>query len=88
MTLTGFAVCAHTFVRINLSRKIIRCYSPTRNSYGVLAANKNELAGRAFGRVLAASWLSARLRWAAALVGRWRRCRCCQGAKRTGAGVS
>ena len=36
----------------------------------------------------AVSWLSARLRRAAALVGRWRRCRCCQLAKRAGAGVS
>ena len=36
----------------------------------------------------AVSWLSARLRRAAALVGRWCRCRCCQLAKRTGAGVS
>ena len=37
---TGFAVCAHTFVRIN------------RDSCAVLAANKNELAARAFERVL------------------------------------
>ena len=36
----------------------------------------------------AVSWLSARLRWAAALVGCWRRWRCCQLAKRTSAGVS
>ena len=36
----------------------------------------------------AVSWLSARLRRAAALVGCWRRWRCCQLAKRTGAGVS
>ena len=77
----------------------MRCYSPNRDSYGVLAANKNELAARAFERVSvlvlvvvlgagAVSWLSARLRRAAALVGCWRRCRCCQLAKRTGAGVS
>ena len=33
-------------------------------------------------------WLSAPLRRAAVLVGRWRRCRCCQLAKRTSAGVS
>ena len=36
MTLTGFAD----------TRKIIRCYSPDRDSYGVLAANKNELAAQ------------------------------------------
>ena len=36
--------CAH---KLN-TRKIIRCYSPNRDSYGVLAANKNELAARAF----------------------------------------
>ena len=36
----------------------------------------------------AVSWLSARLRRAPALVGRWCHCRCCQVAKRTGAGVS
>ena len=46
MTLTGFAVCARTFVR-----KIVRCYSPTRDSYGVLAANRNELVARTFERV-------------------------------------
>ena len=45
MTLTGFAVCTHTCVCINIyMHKIIRCYSPNRDSYGVLAANKNELA--------------------------------------------
>ena len=36
----------------------------------------------------AVSWLSVRLRRAVALVGCWHRCRCCQLAKRTGAGVS
>ena len=60
----------------------------------VFTANKTELAARAFKRVsvlvlgAGAVRLSARLRRAAALVGRWRRCRCCQLAKRTGAGVS
>ena len=66
----------------------------------MLAANKNELAARAFERGVGAgagvavlgagavSWLSARLRRAAALVRCWRRCRYCQLAKRTGAGVS
>ena len=55
----------------------MRCYSPNRDSYGVLAANKDELAARAFERVSvlvlvvvlgagAVSWLSARLRRAAA----------------------
>ena len=34
MTLTGFAVCAHTFVRINLYAQ-----EHTRDSYGVLTAN-------------------------------------------------
>ena len=63
--------------------KIIRCYSPSKDN-GVLAANKNELAARfrkgvgaGAGVVIlgagAVSWLSARLRRAAALVGR-----CCQ----------
>ena len=56
MTLTGFAVCTHTFVHINLyaqdhSYAVIPTYSPDRDSYGVLAANKNELAARAFERV-------------------------------------
>ena len=32
-------------------RKIIRCYSPNRDSYGVLTANKNELPARALERV-------------------------------------
>ena len=82
--------------------EIIRFYSPNRvdrGSYGVLTASQNELAARArkgvdagAGVVVlgagAASWLSARLRRAAALVGCWCRCRCCQLAKRTGAGVS
>ena len=89
--LTGFAVCAHTFnVRINL-------YAQDRTiAIGVLTANKNELAARAFegASVLALvlwSWAlvaERALRRAAALVGRWRRRRCCQLAKRTGAGVS
>ena len=39
--------CVHKLIRA----KIIRCYSPIRDSYGVLAANKNELAARAFERV-------------------------------------
>ena len=43
MTLTGFAVCARTFVRVNLYTQ-----DHTRDSYGVLTANKNELAARAF----------------------------------------
>ena len=73
---TGFAVCARTFVRINLYAQdhtassfcisllqtcyivaldtawpwAICCYSPNRASYGALAANKNELAARAFER--------------------------------------
>ena len=55
----------------------MRCYSPNRDSYGVLAANKNELAARAFERVFgvvvlgagAVSWLSARLRQAASGAG-------------------
>ena len=33
---------------MTLARKIIRCYTPCRDSYGVLTANKNELAARAF----------------------------------------
>ena len=33
------------------TRKIIRCYCANRDNYGVLAANKNELAARAFERV-------------------------------------
>ena len=90
MTLTGFAVCAHTFVRINLYAQ-----EHTRDSCGVLTANlrnKNELAARAFEGVsvlvLVLWWLSARLRRAAVLVGCWCRPRCCQLAKRAGAGVS
>ena len=43
MTLTGFAVCTHSFVCINLYAQ-----DHTRDSYGVLTANKNELAARAF----------------------------------------
>ena len=31
------------FARITYARKIISCYSPNRDSYGVLTANKNEL---------------------------------------------
>ena len=52
-------------------RKIIHCYSQNRDGYGVLAANKNELATRAFERVSvlgvvvlgagAVSWLRARV---------------------------
>ena len=60
-------MCAYT-------RKIIHCYSPSRDSYGVLAANKNELAARALERVsvlVLVLWLSARLRRAAALAGCW-----------------
>ena len=41
MTLTCCAVCAHTFARINF---YAQDHSPNRGSYGVLAANKNELA--------------------------------------------
>ena len=41
MTLTGFAVCAHTFVRINLYAQ-----DHTRDSYGVPTANRNELGVR------------------------------------------
>ena len=78
MTLTGFAVCAKIFLRINFYAQ-----DRTRDSYGVLTANKNELAARAF-----EGWLSARLRRAAALVGRWRRRRCCELAQRTGVLVS
>ena len=93
MTLTGFAVCARTFARINL-------YAPdrTRGSYGVLTANKNELPARAFE---GASALVLVL-WSWALVAErafktgggagWALApppvRCCQLAKRTGAGVS
>ena len=69
MTLTGFAFCAHTFVRINLHAQDHTLLFPKLGiAIGVLIVNKNELA--------------------AALVGRWCRCRCCQLAKRTGTGVS
>ena len=40
----GFAVCTHTFERINLYAP-----DPTRDSYGVPTANKNEL-GECFRR--------------------------------------
>ena len=72
--------CAHRLI-LARSYAVIPTYSPNRDSYGVLAANKNELAARAFERV-SVLWC-ARLRLAAALVGRWRRCRCCQLAKCT-----
>ena len=75
-------VCASTF-----TREIIRCYSPNRDSYGVLAAAGCARFRKGVGAG-AVSWLSACLRRAAALVGCWRHCRCCQLAKRTGAGVS
>ena len=48
MTLTGFAVCAHTFVRINLYAQDHTSLFPNRGSYGALIANKYELAARAF----------------------------------------
>ena len=51
MTLMGFAVCARTFVRINLYAQSKTFLVPNKDSCGVLAANKNELAARAFERV-------------------------------------
>ena len=76
MTLTGFAVCAHTFVRINLYAQ-----EHTRDSYGgsYCKLNKNELAARAFEGCQCwcwccgpgCWWLSARLSRAAVLVGCW-----------------
>ena len=76
MTLTGFAVCAHTCVRINLYAQ-----EHTRDSYGVLTAN---LIRMSWLRALSKGcqcwcwcggpgcwWLSARLRRAAVLVGCW-----------------
>ena len=51
MTLTGFAVCARTFVRTDFYAQDHTLCSPSRDSYGVLAANENELAARAFKRV-------------------------------------
>ena len=78
MTLTGFAVCAHTFVRISLYAQ-----EHTRDSYGVLTAN---LIRMSWLRALSKGcqcwcwccdpgcwWLSARLRRTAVLVGCWRR---------------
>ena len=51
---TGFAVCAHTFVRINLYAQdhtlLVTLFTNNWDSYGVLAANKNELAEPAFER--------------------------------------
>ena len=49
-------LCTHIFARINLygqdhSYVVIPTYSPNRDSYGVLAANRNQLAARAFERV-------------------------------------
>ena len=47
---TGFAVCAHTFARINLYAQdhtlLFTLFTNNWDSYGVLAANKNELAAR------------------------------------------
>ena len=78
MTLADFAVCAHTFVRINLYAQ-----EHTRDSYGVLTAN---LIRMSWLRALSKGcqcwcwccdpgcwWLSARLRRTAVLVGCWRR---------------
>ena len=93
-TLTGFAVCAHTLARATLYAQDHAFYSPNRDSYEVLAAGcarfrKGVGAGVVVLGAGAVSWLSSRLRRAAAaLVGCWRRCRCCQPAKHTGAGVS
>ena len=77
MTLTGFAVCAHTFCAHN----IIHAPLIAMGFLHVLTANKNELCALSKGRrrwcwgcglgAGAVSWLSARLRRAATLVGRW-----------------
>ena len=45
--------CAHKLIRAR------SCYSPNRDGYGVLAANKNELAARAFEVLLLWSWALA-----------------------------
>ena len=76
MTLTGFAVCAQTFVRINLYAQ-----EHTRDSYGVLTANLIRMSWlRALSRGCqcwcwccgpGCWWLSARIRRAAVLVGCW-----------------
>ena len=96
---TGFAVCAHTFC----AHKLIRARSyvvipqvgiamvfllQIRMSWARFRKGVGAGAGVAVLGAGAVSWLSARLRRAAALDGRWCRCRCCQLAKRTGAGVS
>ena len=99
MTLTGFAVCAHTFCAHKLTRARSSVVIPQIGiAMGFLLQIRMSCArfrkgvGAGAGVVVldagAVSWLSARLRRAAALVGCWCRCRCCQLAKRTGAGVS
>ena len=84
MTLTGFAVCAHTFVRVSLYAQ-----DRARDSYGVLTANKNELAACAFEGVS----VLVRVLWSWVLVaerafktGGGAGRRCCQVAKRTRCG--
>ena len=80
MTLTGFAVCARTFVRINLyAKKYV--VIPHQIAMGFLLQirmswlrarfQKGVGAGVVVLGAGAVSWLSARLRRAAALVGCW-----------------
>ena len=52
----AYGLCAHNLSAYTYTRKIIRCYSPNWDSYGVLAANKNELAARAFQSYLGLCW--------------------------------
>ena len=85
---TGFAVCARTFVRIIIYAQDHTLLFPNRDRYGCARFRKGVGAGVVVPGAGAVSWLSGLLRRAAALVGCWRRRRCCQLAKRTGAGVS
>ena len=75
--------CARKLIRTR-SYVVILCYSPDSHSYGfLLQIRMGWLRTLSRGCRCRVSWLSTRLRRAAALVGCWYRCRRCQLAMRT-----